>query len=681
MAENVLQKDICYLKGVGPAKASLLQKLSIFTLGDLLHCYPREYRDWSRPYTVAAAPFEEKCCVKATVTAPSKEHFLPGGRRLYTVMASDDTASLRLLFFNTRYAAQSLKPGQSYLFYGKIGGGFTNREIVAPQFFEEEQAPALQPVYPLTAGLSNKTMCTIVKNAFMLCKEPFAEPLPPAILAAYHLCSFDEAVRTVHFPADRAAVQRARRRLIFQELLVLQMGMKRLKGRSRGQTPVCIQKDETKVFFDALPFSPTAAQRRVTREAVADLKKGIPMSRLVQGDVGSGKTAVAAALCHTAAANGWQCAIMAPTEILARQHYETFCRFLKPFGITVGLLTGSAKAKERREVLQGLEAGTIAVAVGTHALLEDTVVFHRLGLVITDEQHRFGVAQRGRLAAKGTAPHMLVMSATPIPRTLALMIYGDLDVSVLDELPPGRQPVNTYAVNSSYHARIYQYIRKFIKEGQQAYIVCPLVEENEEGTAGLLSAQAYQSQLQEKVFPDYTVGLLHGKMSSKEKERVMEAFAANQIQILVATTVVEVGVDVPNATVMVIENAERFGLSQLHQLRGRVGRGDQPASCILVSDHKGEQNQRRLQILCETADGFQIADEDLKMRGPGDFFGARQHGLPTLKLADLLHDTEELHQATAAAGALLAEDPVLAKPEHRLLAALVEEMCSKVTAP
>ncbi len=673
-----LQKEICYVKGVGPKRAELLAKLGIFTVGDLLEYYPRDYLDLNQTVAVSAASFEEKSCIRARVIEPAEERMISGGRKLYTLLAHDGNSALRVVFFNTAYTASSLKKGETYLFYGKVGGSFSLREMVSPQvFLPGEQG--LVPIYPLTAGITNKTLTTIMRTAFEGLPTPLADALPGWMIKNYGLLPYHKAVELVHFPKTGEDVQLARKRLIFEELLILRLGMWRLKGVNRGITQVQVKRDYTPEFWQSLPFTPTNAQRRVTDEAMADMEKQLPMSRLVQGDVGSGKTAVAAALCHSVALNRYQCAVMAPTEILAGQHYKTFSEFLAPFGISVGLLTGSTKAKEKRRVLEGLAEGTIGVAVGTHALLEDTVVFENLGLVITDEQHRFGVAQRARLSAKGKEPHLLVMSATPIPRTLAMMMYGDLDVSVLDERPVGRKPVETYAVPTSYRPRVYEYIRRFLNQGQQAYVVCPLVEEGEE-TTNLVSAGEYQKQLQ-TVFPEYTVGLLHGKMKPKEKEKIMGEFAAGHIHILVATTVIEVGVDVPNANIMVVENAERFGLSGLHQLRGRVGRGSAAAACVLITDAKGETSQKRMNVLKATNDGFKIADEDLKLRGPGDFFGDRQHGLPQLKLADLLTDTRELSLSAHCASRVLDRDPALALPEHAGLKLAVARLCDKVITP
>ena len=468
----------------------------------------------------------------------------------------------------------------------------------------------------------------------------------------------------------------ARRRLSCEELYVLQTGMMLLRGRNRKQAGCQIQKDCSEGFFSLLPFSPTGAQRRAVKEAIEDMKKPQPMNRLLQGDVGSGKTAVAAAVAHTCAENSFQCAIMAPTEILAAQHYRTFCKLLESTDLRVELLVGSTPAKEKKRIKEGLLSGEINLVIGTHALIQKDVQFRNLGLVVTDEQHRFGVGQRSALGGKGLNPHTLVMSATPIPRTLALIIYGDLDISILDELPAGRQKIETFAIDSSIRQRAYGYVKKHLDEGRQGYIICPLVEESD--VSELKAAEEVAEKLRREDFKGYTVGLLHGKMKAAEKDEVMREFAAGNIQLLVSTTVVEVGVDVPNSVIMVIENAERFGLSQLHQLRGRVGRGEHKSTCILISDAKGKTAQHRLKTMCKTTTGFEIADEDLKLRGPGDFFGARQHGLPEMKIADLSSDMELLKQAQRAAKETLDLDPALRSEKNAPLKRAVLELYETV---
>lgn len=663
-------------QGIGPKRAQLFEKLGVPRAGALLRLYPRAYEDWSAVTPLAHAIPGEIACVRLTVGRPVKEHVVRKGMVLYKTVAFDGMNRLELTFFNNRFVMDSLRMGEEYLFYGRVEQGPAGRQMTSPAFAPGDRPPGLRPVYRQTEGLPSRLVANTVRQALERCAPELEnDPLPEEIRSRYALCSFHEALQGIHFPDNRTALEIARKRLIFEELLTLQLGLLRLKGRQRESGALRLLDDHTGEFFDRLPFAPTGAQRRSANECIADMKKATPMSRLLQGDVGSGKTAVAAAVMHTAVKNGWQCALMAPTEILAEQHARSLTAFFEGTGITVALLTGSVKAARRREILDGLAVGTIHVAVGTHALIGDKVAFQNLGLVVTDEQHRFGVGQRAALAQKGSAPHMLVMSATPIPRTLALMIYGDLDLSVLDELPPGRQTIATYAVGTALRARIYRFIQKHLDQGLQAYIVCPLVEE---GDSGMAAAQEYAERLAAREFASYRVGLLHGRMKASEKEAVMRDFKDNRIQLLISTTVVEVGVDVPNAVVMVIENAERFGLSQLHQLRGRVGRGQQASTCILVSDAQNEEARRRLKVMCETTDGFRIADEDLKLRGPGDFFGARQHGLPELKIADMLTDTEALRQASAAARELIERDPRLESPEHCGLAGLVDTLFSSV---
>ena len=687
-----MDNSIRALKGVGDRRAALFEKWGVSTVGDLLRLYPRDYEDWSHPLTVGEAPFGEPCCIRATALRAPAEHRIRRGLILYKFEAGDAGARMTVTLFNSKYAADRVKAGETYLFYGVVGGGFTRREMSSPKIEPEEGEARIHPLYRSTEGLTSRVIENCVARGLEgMEREGLPDPLPEPLRRQEGLCSLTEALRSIHFPADQPALERARYRLIFEELLVLQLGLLRLKSRSRAASGVRILQDYTPDFTARLPFILTGAQARAMADCLRDMRAGPPMSRLIQGDVGSGKTAVAAGVAYSVIQNGWQAAMMAPTEILAEQHYKSLSALLEgnPLlgeeGIRVGLLTGSLPAARRRETLAALAAGEIQLLVGTHALLSEGVDFARLGLVITDEQHRFGVEQRALLAAKGDNPHLMVMSATPIPRTLALILYGDLDVSVLDELPPGRTPVATFAVDGRKRERAYGYVRKHLDQGRQGYIVCPLVEEQENGeetltAASLASAVEVERKLAEGPFRGYRVGLLHGRMKPVEKERVMNAFSAGEIDLLVATTVIEVGVDVPNAVIMVIENAERFGLAQLHQLRGRVGRGRYASTCILISDAQNEEAVRRLKVMCETNDGFRIADEDLKLRGPGDFFGRRQHGLPSLRLADLSGggDMRVFQRTQQLARSLLEEDPALERTEHAALAQEVRRLFAQV---
>ncbi|HIS69901.1 MAG TPA: ATP-dependent DNA helicase RecG [Candidatus Gallacutalibacter stercoravium] len=673
---SLFEKDISLLKGVGPKRAQLFHKLGVATAGALLHFYPRAYEDWSSPLPIAQAPFDNPCCIRAFVASQVSESRIRKGLSLYKVTVSDSASLLHITFFNNPYAAKRLKEGEEYYFYGKVGGTFTRREMTSPLFEPVETGPRIRPIYSQTEGLSTRQIESAVRQVIQSLPDPLPDSIPQPIIAKYRLCSLRFALEKIHFPTNHTELEAARRRLIFEELLVLQLGFFLLKGKRRKENAMRLSRDDSSAFFARLPFSPTNAQRRAVAECLQDMMHGSsPMNRLIQGDVGSGKTAVAAALCYCVACCGMQSALMAPTEILAEQHYHTMQNFMQGSGVNVALLTGSSSAAEKREIRQQLQDGNISLVVGTHALLTDDVAFRRLALVVTDEQHRFGVGQRAKLAQKGNNPHLLVMSATPIPRTLALMIYGDLDVSVLDELPPGRQPIDTFWVGSNLRQRVYAFIKKHLAAGQQAYIVCPLVEEND---SDLASAQEYADRLQQEDFRGYSVGLLHGKMKAAEKEQTMRDFSCGKIQLLVSTTVIEVGVDVPNAVLMVVENAERFGLSQLHQLRGRVGRGKQKSYCILLSDAQNEEAKRRLNAMCRTNDGFQIAEEDLRLRGPGDFFGARQHGLPDLKLANLVTDMRALNCAQQTASQLLAQDPDLSLAAHRGLRVQVKRLFAQV---
>lgn len=677
-----LDAPLTSLPGIGPQRAALFARLNVRTVGELLRLYPRTYEDRTRLVSVASLEAGTPACFEAAVVTTPRTNRIPkpGSRMLevtkFTV--ADDTGRLNLTFFNAAHSAGALRVGERYCFYGVLTGDFTAYGMTNP-LFEPCDGPAhvtrrILPVYPLTAGLTNSMVLRAQAQAVSRCAGLLPETLPPELLRRCGLCGAAEACREIHCPTSAAALGRAQRRLVFEEFFLFSAALAIVRSRRTAHSCPAWQTELTP-FFAALPFRLTGAQQRAVDDICADVRTGRPMSRLVQGDVGSGKTMVAAAAACLAAKNGVQTALLAPTEILARQHYDRLAPLFEGLGIRTVLLTGQMGAAQKRSAREAAELGLADVVIGTHALLTEQTRFARLGMVIADEQHRFGVAQRAALAAKGTNPHLMVMSATPIPRTLALMIYGDLDVSVLDELPPGRQPIETYAVDSGKRERAYNYIKKHIAQGRQAYIVCPLVSE---GEADLASATEYAEKLSRGPFQGYALGLLHGKMKPAEKERVMTAFSRNELSILVSTTVIEVGVDVPNAVLMVIENAERFGLAQLHQLRGRVGRGKHQSTCILISDAQNEEAVRRLKVMCSTNDGFKIADEDLKLRGPGDFFGSRQHGLPDLKIADLMGGDMPLFQsAQAAARQLIAEDPELQEPEHAGLAEEVRRLFAR----
>ena len=637
------------LKGVGPAKAKLLQALNIVTLGDLICHFPRGYEDRTKESCIAELMADTPACFRAVVMSTPRTAHIRKGLDLTRVQVADHSGRLTLTFFNSRFAAENLEYGREYVFYGTLSGDFSGYGMTNP-IFEAPDAPAVatrrvMPIYPLTAGLTNAALAKLVAQALAVCEMP-EEILPPEIREKFHILPAETAYRAIHSPRDMEEAERARKRLIFEEFFVFSAGLSLMRA-SRAMKKVapypCMEMDE---FYAALPFALTGAQKRAVEEILGDFRRGTPMNRLVQGDVGSGKTMVAAASAYCAARNGCQTALMAPTEILAEQHYASLSRLFAPLGISVALLTGSQTAKEKREIRQRIASKEAMVIVGTHALISESTVFANLGLVITDEQHRFGVDQRSRLSAKGDSPHLLVMSATPIPRTLALLMYGDLEVSVLDELPPGRQTVETFLVGESYRARLNAFIRKQVAEGHQAFVVCPAVEENQE--LDIKAASAWAQTLQQTVFPDLRVSLLHGQMKGAEKEHTMALFAQGQADVLVATTVIEVGVDVPNATLMVIEDADRFGLSQLHQLRGRVGRGSAKSYCVMTTHNRSPETLSRLKALCKTNDGFQIAEEDLKLRGPGDFFGSRQSGLPAFRVADLSMDMGTLRDAQQA---------------------------------
>ena len=668
-----------YLKGVGPKTAERFEKLGILTLADLLCHYPRRYLDFSRPYSIAEAPLDTECVVKAEVFAKPAGRILPGGRRMERITAGDDVSSLEVTWFNNPYAAQKLELGQEYYFQGIVTGGMLRRQMVNPQVrtgMQIQSAP-FEAVYPQTEGLTSSAIGKCVRQ-LLPHAELLPDPLPPAMLQKYRLLPKAEAVRAIHCPKTEEEAFAARRRLIYEELLILQLGIGRMKNRGAAATGAPMRPLDPEPFWASLPFSPTGAQRRAVGEILTDMAGDTSMNRLLQGDVGSGKTLVAAAAIWACIRSGYQAALLAPTEILASQHAENLNRLLAPFGMRVALLTGGMKAAVRRTTLTAIREDQADLVVGTHAILSEGVAFARLGLAVVDEQHRFGVRQRGMLAEKAENPHLLVMSATPIPRTLGLLLYGDLDISILDELPPGRKPVKTRCITGKKRRDLYGFLDREIGAGRQVYIVCPAIEDTPDG--GLNAVKTYYEDVAKALLPERRVGLMHGKLKPKEKAAVMEDFKEGRLDALVSTTVIEVGVDVPNATVMVIENAERYGLSALHQLRGRVGRGAAESWCFLVSDNAGENVQKRLKFLCSTSDGFAVAQYDLETRGPGDFFGSRQHGLPTLQIADLMNDTRTLHAAQSEAALLLAEDPLLTQPEHALLAQQVQQMFEKAGA-
>ena len=670
-----LTDPITILKGIGPTKAKQFAALNIFTLGDLICHFPRGYEDRTKLVPIEKLEVDTPACFRAMVMNTPRTSHIRKGLDLTKVQAADHTARLNLTFFNNKYVVEQLQYGQEYIFYGAVSGDFIGYNMTNP-VFERLDAPAVTtrrvlPIYPLTAGLSNASVLKAVQQALLLCDPP-EEIIPEPVRRQYGILPADRAYRAIHEPQSMAEAELAKKRLIFEEFFVFSAGLSLMRAaRAEKKTPP-YGNLEMRPFYAALPFTLTRAQQRAVEDIRRDLSRGAPMNRLVQGDVGSGKTMVAAAAAYLAAGNHKQTALMAPTEILAEQHFASLEKLFAPMGITVALLTGSMTQKQKKNVRERIENGEVQVVVGTHALLSDTTKFQDLGLVIADEQHRFGVAQRSRLSAKGDDPHLLVMSATPIPRTLALLMYGDLEVSILDELPPGREAVDTFLVGESYRPRINAFIRKQVAEGHQCFVVCPAVEENEE--LGLKAATVWAETLQQTVFPDLRIALLHGQMKGAEKEEAMASFARGEADVMVATTVIEVGVDVPNATLMVIEDADRFGLSQLHQLRGRVGRGKAKSYCILTSRNRNPETLQRLKALCKTTDGFKIAEEDLKLRGPGDFFGSRQSGLPTFRVADLSFDLQTLKDAQAASAQWIDRFGTEDTPEAKALRSRIGEL-------
>ena len=660
-----LYGDVRYLKGIGEARAKLLEKLDIRTVYDLISYFPRAYEDRSVIRDLAQIGEGETACVHAVVVSTPVLSRIRKGLNLTRFRIADDSGAAEVTFFNQPYIKNNLHVGTRYSFYGRFQRFGSKLGLQNPTYEKSDEegktTGRIVPVYRLTAGISQNTLIKSIRQGLDACLDELRDLLPEETIRRYGMPDIRRAYRNIHMPPDMGEAMRARERLVFEELFVLACALGSMKNQRRSEAGHVIPAPALEAFTESLPFSLTGAQNRAIRESLADMASGCAMNRLVQGDVGSGKTMVAAACIWAVCRAGFQAAFMAPTELLADQHFRTFSGLLEPMGIRVVLLKSSMGLKQKREAVEKLALGEADLAVGTHALLSEGVEFPRLALAVTDEQHRFGVEQRSALAAKTNAPHVLVMSATPIPRTLALILYGDLDVSVIDELPPGRQKVDTYAVGENMRPRIQRFISRLVEEGRQVYVVCPMIEEDEEGTLDLRSAQEVYDQLRTEVFPQYRLGLLHGKMKTAEKDAVMAAFVSGEIQILVSTTVVEVGVDVPNAALMVVENADRFGLSQLHQLRGRVGRGKHKSYCILFKGKGGGVSAERLEALVKESDGFRISEEDLKLRGPGDFFGSRQHGLPTLHIADLAASLDVLKEAQAEAARLLAQDPTLEK--------------------
>lgn len=673
-----INANIRGLRGIGDKKAQAFNKLGVFSLFDLISYFPRRYEDRSRLSHIALTLDGESVCVCALVADTPRLSRIRRGLDIVRFRAVDGSGAVDISYFNQSYMKDKFRRGESYYFYGKVQVTGSHRSMTNP-IAEPEDGPRrvtgkIVPVYRLSAGISAKDISGAVEQALGQCLGSLPELLPKDLRRKLSLTPVDFAYKNIHFPADEKSLDAARRRLVFEELFVLACALGRMRGQRGRSGGIAMPEGEIEEFWRAMPFSPTGAQRRCVNEALGDMRSGAEMNRLVQGDVGSGKTLVAAALVWYTFKNGRSSAFMAPTEILAEQHFETLTKLLAPLGLRIVRLTGAMTAAEKRKTKELLALGEFDLVVGTHAILSEGVELKRLGLVVTDEQHRFGVEQRSRLVSKGEKPHVLVMSATPIPRTLALIIYGELDVSIIDELPPGRQKVDTFAVDESYRARLNGFIRKQVEQGRQVFVVCPMVEENEDLPQKLKSAEEHARELA-GVFPDLSVGCIHGRLKSKEKDAVMAAFVHGDIDILVSTTVIEVGVDVPNASLIVVENAERFGLSQLHQLRGRVGRGQHKSYCVLVSDSDGEDVRRRLKIMTRTNDGFRISEEDLRLRGPGDFFGSRQHGLPELHMAELGADAQLMQQAQDEANALLAADPEL--ENHPALRERVELLFNK----
>ena len=674
-----LNKDVKYVKTVGPNRVKLLNKLNIYTLKDLIEYYPRDYEDRSKPKNLYECIDGEEVLIEAMATGRINEMH-KGRMTISRLIVKDQTGTCYITWFNQGYLRDKFQPGRMYRFFGKISNKNGRLEMNSPVYDEIDQSKntgKIIPIYPLTFELKQNTLRRIIENGLLEVKGQLPETLPEYILKENNLWDINNTIERIHFPIEFSDFNKARERLVFEELLTMQLALLKLKNNYEHETDgIQFSKDvHMSNVINMLPFRLTKAQLRVLEEIDRDMESNKPMNRLLQGDVGSGKTVVAMIAAYKAVKSGYQATIMAPTAILASQHLESFKGILDELGIRTELLISNVTKKKKAEILEKLQSGEIDVLIGTHAILEENVVFKNLGLVVTDEQHRFGVKQRSTIAAKGQNPDIIAMSATPIPRTLALILYGDLDISIIDELPPNRKKIETFAVRKNMEERVNNFIKKQIAEGRQAYIVCPLVEENED-MEGLQSVVELAEKYQKETFSEYKVAYLHGKMKPKEKDEIMQRFKDGEIQILIATTVIEVGVNVPNASIMVVENAERFGLAQLHQLRGRVGRGEYQSYCILKYEGNGETIRQRMKVMCDTNDGFIISEKDLGLRGSGDFFGTEQHGLPEFKIANLFEDMAVLKKVQGLALKIMEDDPLLEKEKNAKLNDLVKEKFS-----
>lgn len=672
--QQILERSVVYVKGVGPKRAELFEKVGVSTVYDLLQYCPRDYIDLSAPCEIKNAQGEDPLVIRARVVKKMPPARIRKGLTVCKAVFTDDTDDITVTLYNQEYLFASLKEGEDYILYGKVAGNMVRREMNSPMVFSAASPDLILPVYPLTEGLSQNIIRKAVRGALDLVLGEVEDIMPQYVRDSCHMCSLACAWENIHFPKSLYGAHEARRRLIFDELLIHSLAIAYQRQNEDSDSNYIMQAQPLEEFTSALPFTLTKTQLRSLNDCTVAMRGAHRMNRLIQGDVGCGKTVVAAGAAWFAYKNGYQSCVMAPTEILAAQHYKTFKSLLEPLGVRVALLTGSLTPKNKRVLKEQIAAGEFDVIVGTHALFSESTHFSDLALVITDEQHRFGVEQRAALSAKGRNPHRLVMSATPIPRTLALILYGDLDISVINELPAGRKPISTYAVTGKMRERAFGFVKKQLEMGRQGYVVCPMIDESE---SDLNDVTSYSQKLAQGAFADYKVGLLHGRMSAAEKEEVMNGFKRGEIDLLVATTVVEVGVDVPNAAVMVIENADRFGLSQLHQLRGRVGRGEWESFCILITDNTSPECVQRMKIISRTSDGFKIAEEDLKLRGPGDFFGTHQHGLPAFKLADLTRDMQLLQTAQQMSKSIIESDPQLKRADHRIMRELTQRLMQR----